>query len=58
MACEQNYLQKTSSKEFHSSEVVKKKKRTLNKTPPQEEVLKYFWVKQHGVIPITFPQSF
>ena len=58
MACEQNYLQNTSLKEFRSSEVVKKKKSTLSKTPPQEEVLKYFWVKQHGVTSITFPQPF
>ena len=58
MACEQNYLQNTSLKEFRPSEVVKKKKSTSNKTPPQEEVLKYFWIKQHGVIFITFLQPF
>ena len=58
MACEQNHLQNTSLKEFRPSEVVKKKKSTSNKTPPQEEVLKYFWIKQHGVIFITFLQPF
>ena len=58
MACEQNHLQNTSLKEFRPSEVVKKKKSTSNKTPPQKEVLKYFWIKQHGVIFITFTQPF
>ena len=36
----------------------KKENMTWNKTSPQEEVLKYFCVKQHGVIFITFLQPF
>ena len=51
-------MQNRSLKEFRSSEVVQKEKITLNKTPPQEEVLKYFCVQLHGAIFITFPQPF